>query len=86
MTGPAFTAPADRPDHDDLTARVFRAPYVRSGLHTVASTQIVDPHGTPCFAGPSLGAIARQISTAPVPGLEPARRGQRRHPPDGPVP
>jgi hypothetical protein len=86
MTGPAFTAPAARPDRDDLTARVFRALYVRSGLHTGAGPHIVVPHGTPCFAGPSLGAIARQISAAPVAGPEPARRGQSRHLQSDPVP
>jgi hypothetical protein len=82
MTGQVFTAPACRPDRDDLTARVFCALYPGSGLHTPGSTHIVVPTGTPCFAGPSLGAIARQISAAP----EPARRGQPRHLQSGPVP
>lgn len=86
MTGSAFTAPAGRPDRDDLRARVFRALDAGSGLHTLGSTHIVVPTGTPCFAGPSLGAIARQISAAPVPGLEPARRGQPRRLQSGPVP
>ena len=86
MTGPAFTAPTSRPDREDLTARAFRALDAGSGLHTLGGTHVLVPNGTPCFAGPSLGAIARQISAAPTPGPEPARRGQPRHPQSDPVP
>ena len=86
MTAPAFTAPAARPDRDDLAARVFRALDTGSGLHALGSTHTVVPAGTPCPSGPSLGATARPISVVPVPGLEPARRGQSRRLQSGPVP
>ncbi len=45
-----------------MTARVFRALYAGFDLHTVGGTHIAVPKGTPCFAGHSLGDIARQIS------------------------
>jgi hypothetical protein len=86
MTAPAFTAPAARPDRDDLAARVFRALDTGSGLHALGSTHTVVPAGTPCLAAPSPGAIARPISVVPVPGLEPVRRGQSRRLQSGPVP
>jgi hypothetical protein len=85
MTGSAFTAPAARPDRDDLAARVFRALGAGSGPHALGSTHIVVPAGTPCPSGPSPGAIARPVSVVPVPGLEPARRGQSRDLQSGPV-
>jgi hypothetical protein len=51
-----------KPDPGDLTARVFRAPYRAYDLHPVQGVHVVVPRGTACFAGPSLGDIARQIS------------------------
>jgi hypothetical protein len=57
-------APDGRPYRDDLAACVFRALYAGFDLHTVHSTHIVVPAGTPWFAGPRLGEIARQISKA----------------------
>ena len=62
MTGPEPAVPAGQPACDDLTARVFRALYVEFDLHTTGGTYIAVPKGARCFAGPSLGAIARQIS------------------------
>jgi hypothetical protein len=47
---------------DELTARVFRALYGAYDLHSVEGLHVVVPRGTPCFASPSLGDIARQIS------------------------
>jgi len=68
MTG---TAPEDPPPPDDLTARVFRALYPEFDLHALTGTYLAVPAGTPCFAAPALGEIARQISDrdrpAPVP-------------------
>lgn len=46
----------------NLTAIVFRALYREFDLITIGVLHIVVPKGTPCFAGPSLGDIARQIS------------------------
>jgi anti-sigma regulatory factor (Ser/Thr protein kinase) len=57
-------APDGRPYRDDLAACVFRALYAGFDLHTVHGTHIVVPAGTPWFAGPRLGEIARQISEA----------------------
>ena len=51
-----------KPDFGDLTARVFRALYRAYDLHSVQGVHVVVPRGTPCFAGPSLGDVARQIS------------------------
>ena len=62
MTGPAPVNPAGPPAPDDLTARVFRAPYQGFDLHAVGGTYIAIPAGTPCFARPSLGEVARLIS------------------------
>lgn len=72
--------PAGQPPPDDLTAaRVFRALYTQFDLHTVGDTHIAVPKGTPCFAAPSIGQIARQISdheyhdpAAPSPGIPPS--------------
>ncbi|MGH3200601.1 MAG: hypothetical protein ACRDOA_11245 [Streptosporangiaceae bacterium] len=68
MPGPAPAAPAGRPDGDDLTARVFRALYQAYDLHSIASIHVAVRKGSPCFAGPSLGAIARKISNHEHPG------------------
>ena len=58
MTG----VPAAQPGRDELTPRVFRTLYAEFDLHTVGGMHVVVPRGTPWFAGPSLGEIARQIS------------------------
>jgi hypothetical protein len=62
MPGPTPASGPGRPDGDDLTTRVFRALYQAYDLHSVAGIHVAVPAGSPCFAGPSLGAIARQIS------------------------
>jgi len=62
MTGLTPAAGSGRPDGDDLPARVFRTLYQAYDLHSVAGVHIAVPTGSPCFAGPSIGAIARQIS------------------------
>lgn len=59
MTG---TAPEGPPPPDDLTARVFRALYPEFDLHALTGTYLAVPVGTPCFAAPAIGEIARQIS------------------------
>ena len=50
------------PDPDELTARIFRALYPQFDLRPVDGTHVVVRKGTACFAGPSLGDIALQIS------------------------
>jgi hypothetical protein len=50
------------PGRDELTRRVFRALFTEFDLRTAGGTHVVVPRGTPWFAGPSLGEIARQIS------------------------
>jgi len=62
MTGTDPASPPGPTDGYDLTARVFRALYQDYDLHWVAGIHVAVPTGSPCFAGPSLGAIARQIS------------------------
>jgi hypothetical protein len=64
MRGDHNTRPAGvvKPDSGDLTARVFRALYRAYDLHSWQGVHVVVPRGTPCFAGPSLGDVARQIS------------------------
>jgi hypothetical protein len=87
MTDPSRASPLAPADGDDLSARVFRALYQAYDLRTVAGIHVAVPKGSPCFTGPSPGAIARQISDhehlappaagpAPVPLPQP-----RRHPP-----
>ena len=61
MTG---TAPGGQPPPKDLTARVFRALYDQFDLHVSGGTHIAVPKGTPLFTGPTIGEIARQISTS----------------------
>ena len=80
MTGPKPVTPATQLPPDNLTARVFRALYRDLDLHTVAGIHIAVPKGTPCFAAPSLGEIAWQISdrehdalAEPSPSRPPAR-------------
>ena len=62
MTCPSPAIPAGPLACGDLTARLFRALYREFDLYTVGGTHIAVPAGTPRFAGPSLGTIARQIS------------------------
>ena len=62
MTGVA----AAQPGRDELTPRVFRTLYADFDLHTVGSMHVAVPRGTPWFAGPSLGEIARQISDTSI--------------------
>lgn len=62
MTDPEPTTSATQPPPDNLTARVFRALYQDFDLYIVAGTHIAVPKGTHCFAGSSLGEVARQIS------------------------
>ena len=59
--------PAAQAARDDLTMRIFRALCTEFDLRTVAGTHVVVPRGTPWFAGPSLGEIARQISECEQP-------------------
>ena len=61
MTGPAL-ASGGQPARDDLTSRLFRALFQGFDLHHIGGTYVVLPKGTPYLSGPSLGAIARQIS------------------------
>jgi hypothetical protein len=63
------------PGRDELTLRLFRAMYPEFDLRTVGGVHVVVPRGTPWFAGPSLGEIARQISEFEHP--------DRDQPPDG---
>jgi len=68
MTGPG-PAPGGQPGRVDLTSRLFRALFQGHDLHHVGGIYVVLPKGTPWLSGPSLGAIARQISTPdPAPG------------------
>ena len=72
MTGPA-PAPGGQPGRDDLTSRLFRALFQGFDLHHIGGTYVVLPKGTPWLSGPSLGAIARQISAPdPAPGPDTA--------------
>jgi serine/threonine-protein kinase RsbW len=54
--------PPGRRSPDDLTARIFQSLYSDFELRTLHGTHIVVPRGVPCFMGPSLSEIARQIS------------------------
>jgi hypothetical protein len=81
MTGPLPASPAAA-SRDDLTPRVFRALYQAYDLHTVGSTYVVVPKGTPWAAATSLGEVARQISARehPDPPAPPDRPLDRRPP------
>ena len=81
MTSTAPAAHAGQSGRDDLTPRIFRAPFDGFDLHTASV-----PAGTLRLAGPSLGDIARQISTRPVPATGPDTppAGQDRAPGEGP--
>ena len=62
MTGSPPAVPPGQPASDDLTARVFRALYAQFDLHTTGGIHFAVPKGSACFAGQSLGEVARQIS------------------------
>ena len=51
----------------DLTARIFRALYAGFDLRTVDGVHVAVPKGVACFAGRSLGEIARRISACENP-------------------
>ncbi len=78
MTCPVPAMPPGPPSGDDLAARLFRALYKGFDLHTIGGTYVAVPKGAPCYAGPSLGAIARQISAASARTPSPAHAGQPR--------
>lgn len=65
MTGPAPAAPPGQPRRADLPALVFRALYQGFDLHIIGPVYVAVPKGACCFAGPSLGEIACQISAVP---------------------
>jgi hypothetical protein len=87
VTSPAPAAPSGPPPPADLTVRVFRALYQAFDLHTIGATQIAVPKGTPWYAGPSLGALARQISAGPGPVSDPGAAGHHQggQPREGPA-
>jgi hypothetical protein len=68
MADPGSAASAGQLACDDLTARVFGALYGQFDLRHVSGTYVAVPKGTPCFAAPSPGEIARQISRHQHPG------------------
>jgi hypothetical protein len=78
MTIPA-SGPADQVP-GDLPARVFRALYQGFDLHDVSGIFVAVPAGSPCFAGSSLGELARKISAHADAVPVPAARGEDRRP------
>jgi hypothetical protein len=78
MTGAEPAASAGQYARDDLTARIFRALYQGFDLHRIGGVYLVLPKGTPCYAAPSLGDIARQISAASAAPPGPAPPGRHR--------
>ena len=66
------------PSGDDLTTLLFRALYQGFDLHTVGGIHVAVPKGSPCYAGPSLGDIARRISAASASAPSCAHPGWRR--------
>jgi hypothetical protein len=65
------------PDLVAVSARLFRRLSGADDLHTGVHVVVV-PAGTPCYAAPSLGGIARQISAASATDPGPAPRGRHR--------
>jgi len=61
----------------DLAARLFRRLSCACDLHTGVHVVVV-PAGTPCYAAPSPGGIARQVSAASAADPGPAPRGRHR--------
>lgn len=70
MTGPGPAASPGQPARDDLTSRLFRALYQGFDLHSADGVYVAVPKGVPCFAGTSLGDIARQICASERPGQD----------------
>ena len=68
MTGPP---PASPPPAGDLPARLFRALYQGYDLHPAGGAWVAVPKGTPCYAAPTIGEIAGQISVREHPPPEP---------------
>ena len=68
MTGPP---PASPPPAGDLPARLFRALYQGYDLHPAGGAWVAVPKGTACYAAPTIGEIARQISVREHPAPEP---------------
>jgi hypothetical protein len=64
MTG---TTPGPPPR--DLPAPLFRARYPGFELRAIGTTYVATLKGAPWYAGPSLDALARQISATPAPDL-----------------
>jgi len=77
--------PAGQPGGNDLTARLFLALYSEFDLCAISGVYVAVPKGVPCFAGRSLGDIARQISAQPAPPTSPVSPGhhQARHAREG---
>jgi hypothetical protein len=66
ITGTTPANPPGPPRRADLTAIVFRALYPGYDLHAIGSgLHVAVPRNTPCYAHPSIAAIARQISQQP---------------------
>lgn len=81
-----MTSPAAPLRPGDLAAFVFRALYPGYDLHVTSGSYLVLLKGTPWYAGPSLGAIARQLSHPqhqPVPVSPPQAGPVIRLPPSG---
>ena len=72
-----MTSPATPLRPGDLPAIVFRALYPGYDLHVISGTYLILPKGTSWHAGPSLGAIARQLSQQ-QPGLAGPAPGRTR--------
>ncbi len=68
---------AGTPDPAELTVRLFRGLYQAYDLHQVEGIHVAVPKGTPCFASPSLGEVARQISDHATREAGPARQDSR---------
>jgi hypothetical protein len=67
MTGP----PPASPPPGDLPARLFRALYQGYDLHPAGGTWFAVPKGTACYAAPTIGEIAGQISAREHPAPDP---------------
>ena len=67
MTGLPPTTPAASSPPGDLAARLFRALYQGYDLHPARGAWFAVPKGTACYAAPTLGKIARQISVREYP-------------------
>ena len=68
MTGPP---PASPPPAGDLPARLFRALFQGYDLHPAGGAWFAVPKGTACYAAPTIGEIAGQISVREHPAPEP---------------